>query len=326
MGKSISQRISSGYRPFHSSYRPYNNRLYRPSYSRVRSDSEEAELQLNHELRAEDLKGTALRQALLELDLWNTVYRKCPTWDPVISGWVEWDIPQRIFKNGRKQAVGPNSYNDVEGFKPPICPCSTNSFRTLDDCAMQHYRTDVNGKDKWVFSTRQHQCPFIVMIPPVRKRQPITYVQGANDSSDTESDIISSQKSTGRVTRFTSHLKPTILCNFDDMEEVMRHVDVVYSVPYHPAADSDHPAIELSEFDYCFKPPRADDFCESMIGRALIEWNSIIGIPPDAWATVRTAQKYCVDCERTRTFDGDAAHRNNHGVCAFRGKGKARAE
>lgn len=78
-----------------------------------------------------------------------------------------------------------------------------------------------------------------------------------------------------------------------------------------------------------------------MIGRALLEWNSTVGIPVDAWHTIVTAYVYCAGCNRIRSFDGDCVHRDAHGypACGGRclglgegeedlpvfGKGKARA-
>ena len=50
-----------------------------------------------------------------------------------------------------------------------------------------------------------------------------------------------------------------------------------------------------------------------MIGRALLEWNSPVGIPLDAWTTISTAWVYCTGCQRIRSFDGDCFHRNHMG-------------
>lgn len=52
------------------------------------------------------------------------------------------------------------------------------------------------------------------------------------------------------------------------------------------------------------------DFGESMIGRALLEWNSVVGIPLDAWYTLSTATVFCSGCGYVRSFDGDCAHRD----------------
>ena len=50
-----------------------------------------------------------------------------------------------------------------------------------------------------------------------------------------------------------------------------------------------------------------------MIGRALLEWNSSVGIPLDAWTTVISARVYCAGCDRIRSFDGDCLHRDAEG-------------
>jgi hypothetical protein len=65
-----------------------------------------------------------------------------------------------------------------------------------------------------------------------------------------------------------------------------------------------------------------------MIGRALLEWNSDIGIPLDAWATVITARVYCAGCNRVRSFDGDCLHRDVTGKpdCGGRCLGRLEGE
>ena len=116
----------------------------------------------------------------------------------------------------------------------------------------------------------------------------------------------------------------------------------ILTVPYHPAADNDNLPPELLEFHPHSEPaPLQDYFGTSMIGRALLEWNSCIGIPLDAWYTVISAIIYCAGCNRIWFFDGDYLHcdaegnalcgghhlgirEGDHEVPVF-GKGKGRA-
>jgi len=112
--------------------------------------------------------------------------------------------------------------------------------------------------------------------------------------------------------------------------------------PSHPAAHNDAPPPALLEFHPSSNPvPPPDYFANSMIGRALLEWNSSVGIPLDAWTTVISARVYCAGCNRIRSFDGDCLHRDAEGnaYCGGRrlgigegdeehpvfGKGKGRA-
>ncbi|KAF7969699.1 hypothetical protein HWV62_26150 [Athelia sp. TMB] len=470
MPKSVNKTVRSRYRPSYASYRPHYQPYTVPAH-RVRSDSEEAE---ERAMRAEDLKPAEIRAALAELDLRNTVYKTCSSWDRSIRGWVDWDIPQRVLKNGTLQPAAPTSYHHIPDLECPLCPCSQNPFRTQEQCTMQFYRGNLNGKERWIFSARQHQCRF-----KVRKSQAFAYVQPKDkiNDSDSDSDLYSppstsktfasgsgsssatsppsTPASSSRVTRSVgeknilgdgSPTRPIVLDNFDDAAEILAHVDAVNAaldkardevsksndaftvdssthcaanrdapprclqryhpdfqpkvfehmelddsiiaqgfrsfnsahgvtseqfflletstnlcvgcrnhfsidgfrahlanggmcmnpkytsgtpfiakVPYHPAAASQPPPVELSEFHEWFNPRRADEFCKSMIGRALIEWNSIVGIPLDAWMTVRSAQTFCLTCDRTRSFDGHAAHLDGNGNCKLGGKGKGRA-
>ncbi|KDQ62459.1 hypothetical protein JAAARDRAFT_44818 [Jaapia argillacea MUCL 33604] len=93
-----------------------------------------------------------------------------------------------------------------------------------------------------------------------------------------------------------------------------------------------HPSFRTSN------PP--NDFKDSMIGRAIREWNSPKGIPVDSWTFVYTSTVTCCSCWKMRTFDGDEAHRDANGApkCigqeleewhpispSDKGKGKSRA-
>lgn len=51
-----------------------------------------------------------------------------------------------------------------------------------------------------------------------------------------------------------------------------------------------------------------------MIARALLEWNSRVGIPQDAWDTVASARVRCRGCNLVRSFDGDCVHRDADGL------------
>jgi len=92
-------------------------------------------------------------------------------------------------------------------------------------------------------------------------------------------------------------------------------LNLTFVVPCHPAANKDDPPPPaLLEFHPSSDPePSSDFFGTSMIGRALLEWNSCVGIPLDAWTTLITAIVYCAGCNRIRSFDGDCLHRDADG-------------
>lgn len=86
-----------------------------------------------------------------------------------------------------------------------------------------------------------------------------------------------------------------------------RHV-----VPCHPAVNQIPPAL-VEYHPSSNPPPFLDYFGDSMIGRALLEWNSRIGVSVEAWHTVATAFVHCTGCNRVRSFDGDCLHRDGDG-------------
>ena len=56
-----------------------------------------------------------------------------------------------------------------------------------------------------------------------------------------------------------------------------------------------------------------------MIGRALLEWNSSVGIPLDAWYIVIMAMVYCAGCNQI-SFDGDSLHCDAEGNASCGGR------
>ena len=102
--------------------------------------------------------------------------------------------------------------------------------------------------------------------------------------------------------------------------------------PLHPAEDSQNPPVPLQQYlpQSSFTLFEVPDYTYSAIGRALIEWNSSIGIPFMVWHMVSTARVYCPGCDLVRSFEGDLDHRKK-GSCGVAGlrhtqnKGKGRA-
>ncbi|KAF7981506.1 hypothetical protein HWV62_33063 [Athelia sp. TMB] len=110
---------------------------------------------------------------------------------------------------------------------------------------------------------------------------------------------------------FRQHIAPEGYCSNPKFTATL----VYTPPPIHPAADGNKPPHALMEFHPSSNPsPPEETFEDSMITRALLEWNSRIGIPQDAWDTVATARVQCHGCNRVRSFDGDAMHRDVHGL------------
>jgi hypothetical protein len=65
------------------------------------------------------------------------------------------------------------------------------------------------------------------------------------------------------------------------------------------------------------------EFDETPIGAALLEFNSVIGVPADVWATVTTAYVQCKVCHLVRTFPAHRGHLDSAGTCHDMGEGVA---
>jgi hypothetical protein len=105
----------------------------------------------------------------------------------------------------------------------------------------------------------------------------------------------------------------------------------IITAPLHPAEDSQNPPLQLQAYlsSSSFTLFEVPDFTYSAIGRALMEWNSRVGVPYLVWHTISTARVYCPGCDRVRSFDGDLDHRKRGecglaGLCQVSRKGKER--
>lgn len=86
--------------------------------------------------------------------------------------------------------------------------------------------------------------------------------------------------------------------------------------------DSDDAPPELAGYHPSLNSPvcaTTDVFANSMVGRAVLEWNSRIGVPLDAWRTIISVMVFCVGCKRVRSCDGNSAHLDIHGQPLCRG-------
>ncbi|KZP03617.1 hypothetical protein FIBSPDRAFT_968840 [Athelia psychrophila] len=110
---------------------------------------------------------------------------------------------------------------------------------------------------------------------------------------------------------FREHISPEGRCSNPKFPNALFYP----SAPIHPAADRNNPPRELLQFHPSFNPsPPEETFEDSMIARALLEWNSRVGIPQDAWDTVASARVLCRGCNLVRSFDGDCVHRDADGL------------
>lgn len=81
------------------------------------------------------------------------------------------------------------------------------------------------------------------------------------------------------------------------------------------------PEIHLRKFPADYRPSYTEEYLESPISVALLEWNSRIGVPQDVWALVSTANVICRSCKLARTFNAHSGHLGKDGECRDPGQG-----
>ncbi|KAF7969702.1 hypothetical protein HWV62_26156 [Athelia sp. TMB] len=93
---------------------------------------------------------------------------------------------------------------------------------------------------------------------------------------------------------------------------------------HHPTNCGNEPPSALRQYHPDFisgeSPLPLDLFRTTAVGRALLEWNSSVGISMDAWKTITTAYVHCDGCNRFRSFDGDCLHRDVQGFPSCGGR------
>lgn len=89
--------------------------------------------------------------------------------------------------------------------------------------------------------------------------------------------------------------------------QVTNHLTPAYN---HVAADRDLPPLSLFHYHPMSNPQTFthNEFFDSVIGRAIREWNSPNGITSEAWFIVSTATVHDPSCGRMFSFDGFRAH------------------
>ncbi|KAF8055004.1 hypothetical protein FPV67DRAFT_1750631 [Lyophyllum atratum] len=100
-----------------------------------------------------------------------------------------------------------------------------------------------------------------------------------------------------------------------DEESRCKNTPEFRSVQRYPSGAGAVPPIPIRTYPYNTPIPGKSEFHETHIGKALLEWNSPIGVPKDVWALAMTSCVYCQTCKLIRTFDGDRGHRNGADDC-----------
>lgn len=83
----------------------------------------------------------------------------------------------------------------------------------------------------------------------------------------------------------------------------------------HEAADRDLPPQELVPYHEQCQRFEDVQFMDTMVGRALREWNSPAGVSTEACNLIMESNVYCPGCDRMFSVDGLHGHANHNGIC-----------
>ncbi|KAF7981455.1 hypothetical protein HWV62_33477 [Athelia sp. TMB] len=255
--------------------------------------------------------------------------------------WVPWTgIPFRTHLDGTRVPYAPGSWERIGIQRPFYCPHVSNDFRSKKDCEMEVYRDSTlgKGKERWVARARQHNCRFMVVIPPLDdlkeaftndndvyfKLQHLRRAAAVLASLNAFMTTISSS----RLATSSPSWRPR-LDNFYDSDEILERSDLAlktkwmssasrYSVRYHPANDREWPPEALYHYHPISSP---DPFTElslanTMIGMAMKYFNSPEGISPTAHHLVFSASTLCTGCRNQFSIDGFRQHIAPEGYCS----------
>ncbi|KIM83577.1 hypothetical protein PILCRDRAFT_782995 [Piloderma croceum F 1598] len=103
-------------------------------------------------------------------------------------------------------------------------------------------------------------------------------------------------------------------------DKVLKHVEHMENIlnitcksRSHEAADRDLPPTSLMSYHPTFKPVPFThlQFYDSMIGRAVREWNSPAGVSTEVWFYILASNVLCYGCQKMYSIDGLEAHAPN---------------
>ncbi|KAJ7141519.1 hypothetical protein C8R46DRAFT_1361128 [Mycena filopes] len=90
------------------------------------------------------------------------------TWSPTTNSKKPsvWHPPHRTTRNGEMTQMAASAYNNVPAskFNGPHCPHAINGFNLAEETLMSAHNTRKRG---WFFQAKQHDCEFILNIPPL---------------------------------------------------------------------------------------------------------------------------------------------------------------
>ncbi|KAJ7029935.1 hypothetical protein C8F04DRAFT_1187289 [Mycena alexandri] len=93
------------------------------------------------------------------------------TWSPTTNSVTPsvWHAPFRTTQNGQMTQFAASAYNNMPPSKlnAPHCPHAINGFNLAEETLMSAHFHKTRG---WFFQARQHDCKFIVNIPPLGSR------------------------------------------------------------------------------------------------------------------------------------------------------------
>ncbi|KAJ6611917.1 hypothetical protein B0H10DRAFT_1952699 [Mycena sp. CBHHK59/15] len=176
-----------------------------------------------------------------------------------------------------------------------------------------------------------HQSPLADMLLPYHPAVSICQIADCMQNMTTPTGLIIRQfTSTTGIPYITClHLQkdnyPCLACNC--MYPLMGHqqhrhrsgrctnnVDLPMIEEQDPPLD-EFPFLKFRSYPADAKIPSPQEFLNTLVGRAFVEWHSKIGVPQDVWAAIITAYVRFQHCDLECSFEADKAHRNEGGEC-----------
>ncbi|KAJ7156804.1 hypothetical protein C8R46DRAFT_1196217 [Mycena filopes] len=131
------------------SFRP-TSRPGKPKAASIHNLSSELLVECRREVDEANHEGTILTWSL------TTNSKKPSVWHP----------PHRTTRNGEMTQMAASAYNNVPAskFNGPHCAHAINGFNLAEETLMSAHHTRKRG---WFFQAKQHDCEFILNIPPL---------------------------------------------------------------------------------------------------------------------------------------------------------------
>ncbi|KAJ7128841.1 hypothetical protein C8R46DRAFT_1245109 [Mycena filopes] len=249
------------------------------------------------------------------------------TWSPTTNSKKPsvWHPPHRTTRNGEMTQMAASAYNNVPAskFNGPHCPHAINGFNLAEETLMSAHNTRKRG---WFFQAKQHDCEFILNIPPLGSKNivhpddselledPNAGHWASSGDEDESFELMALDKKTAEAVRRVNEASDRANAFFRN------HLLDRQASGLYKRYPQEHPAWRSSTFGECVpmllsfhpRPPAVMPpmtWMTQLGGQMLCQFNSTMGLPKRTLFRLLVQSLECQGCGCLYSVEGYHDHR-----------------